>query len=164
VQTVDQEKLAPKIRSLVKATPDEVLVAAVNANITPPEGWGYALWDIVDAKNAVIGLNPMSPQYWGIQSSDRMERVRAVTARLRASACAVVGRQMGLEPCANPACFLFDPVTSVEQLDQMHDLGPEHPTSHKFARFAVDDEHDDVEETVEADAPDDAAPELEDVL
>ncbi len=126
---VNQERLLPKIRTLIGAKADECVVTVSGALITPPIGWSYALWDRVDELNAIVSLGPMNPRYWGLESEDRMSDVRVVKQRARAALSAVVGRQLGLEACSNVRCFLFEPVMDLVQLDRMRELGKEHGLS-----------------------------------
>lgn len=128
VLRVDQRELLPKVRELVRAPADQSVVVAVGANIKPTPNASFALWDVTDDHDAVIALSPLNPHFWGLTAEEgRMERVKITVQRLRAATCAVVGRLRGLQPCSNPECYmLHEPISSIDQLDEMRVIGPEH--------------------------------------
>lgn len=119
----DQWELAKQARRTIGGPKkDEVLIIITDLEITPPEGWRYILWTMIE-ENAVISLAAMNPEYWG--SSGR-SFLATVKHRTRSACLKVIGSYVDLNACENSRCFMYNKVDSVTRLDEMVLLGVEH--------------------------------------
>ena len=123
--TVDKTILIKEVRKLIGNVPTSVpLLVVTDQELTPPPSWNYIIWDGLDEElSFVVSTKPIHPRYWGMRST----RVNAIIKqRVRAACCSAVGQMLGLRRCSNLRCFLYTPVESVSDLDEMSHLGREH--------------------------------------
>jgi hypothetical protein len=122
-RTYDQSRMTALVRdALGPHSGGSRLLILTDQQIVPPEDWRYILWDGV-GPDVVVSTAAMDPTYWGLHERHRVARVKH---RARAAALSGSGGQLGLMRCDNPRCFLYADVDSVEVLDSMLLLGPEH--------------------------------------
>jgi hypothetical protein len=126
------------------------LMIVTDKLITPPEDWRYIIWDswsetestaptgtyLTDSDSfsppphsAVISTVPLDPTYWNIVDDNR---VATIKDRARTAAMSVCGTFLGLHRCRNRRCFLYRSVDSVQDLDFMDRIGPEHSEVEKL--------------------------------
>jgi len=118
--TYDPYKLIETTREFIGS--HDRLLLLTNFEISPHENWRYFLWE--NYNNAsVVSVASMDPMYWRMEDPHRLPTLKH---RARVACLNAVGRQIGLNSCENYRCFLFDPVKSVTDLDDMILLGPEH--------------------------------------
>lgn len=136
----DAESILSAVKSSSVRASDRILVLT-NLEVTPPPDWAYILWSRVRG-DYVVSIAPMDPTYWLIVSSE--DRFATIKQRARTACLNVVGQQIGLERCRNFRCFLRHSVQSVNQLDEMVVLGPEHEiielANKGFASYDGEDE------------------------
>jgi predicted Zn-dependent protease len=121
---VDKAILIKEVRKLIGNVPTNVpLLVVTDQELTPPPSWNYIIWDHLDKEPSfIVSIKPTDPRYWGLRST----RLPAIKQRVRAACCSAVGQMLGFSRCSNPACFLYKPVESVSNLDEMSHLGREH--------------------------------------
>jgi predicted Zn-dependent protease len=148
-KTYDQKRLFELtrdkvLRELFGTPASEIpLMIITDRPITPPENWRYIICDTWPPPNpgAVISTVPLDPAYW--QTNDQ-RRVATIKERTRAAIISICGQFLGLQRCHNRRCFLYSSVESVNDLDLMVTVGPEHSSEikgligHGFERTAAD--------------------------
>jgi hypothetical protein len=120
---VKHEEIARRTRAALGRRADRSIVVVVtDQEIVPPRDWRYVISD-GDDEASVVSIAPTDPRYWGEEDPDRLKTIKY---RAQAACCGVVGEYLGLKGCTNSWCFLYRPVDSVVQLDEMLYFGPEH--------------------------------------
>jgi hypothetical protein len=119
----DHAVLGPLVHELVDSRGMSVVVT--DLEIVPPAEWRYMIWD-ASPNGAVISVAPLDPAYWAIRDVNERDRLAIMKARARAALLTVVGSLLGIGRCRNDRCFMLANVDSVERLDRMACLGPEH--------------------------------------
>jgi hypothetical protein len=126
-KTVDHEKLGEVVTLALRTNnkPNHVLIVT-DQELTPPPKWRYVIWHY-DGTIASISLAPLDPRYWG-ESADSLppSRVGIIKQRIRVAGLSIVGAWLGLQRCEHPGCFMFGPIDSFVQLDDMDHLSAEH--------------------------------------
>jgi hypothetical protein len=121
--TYKAEKVVQLVREMFALEAESYVVIVIDKELTPPQGWRYIIWDGDDKTWAVISIAPIDPHYWRQETKGRIATIKH---RVRTACLDSVGVALGLEECDNLGCFLLKDVDSVENLDAMVCLGPEH--------------------------------------
>jgi predicted Zn-dependent protease len=127
-RTYRHEALISAVRELV-GDADQVgrLLIVTDQELMPPKDWHYVIWRGGEGRaDAVVSIAPLDPVYWNEPDEDRRSTVKQ---RARSALLCILGGWLGLERCDNEKCFLFGNVDSVNRLDIMIKLGPEHELS-----------------------------------
>ena len=127
-RTYRHEVLISAVRGLVGDTERAGrLLIVTDQELMPPRDWHYVIWREGEGRaDTVLSIAPLDPIYWNEPDEDRRSTVKQ---RARSALLCILGGWLGLEQCDNEKCFLFGNVDSVNRLDIMIKLGPEHELS-----------------------------------
>lgn len=117
-RTVDARKVVRFVDELLAEEESDAKIIIIDQELTPPSDWRYIIWS-----GRVISTVPTDPRYWGMKDSDR---IAIIKHRVRTVCLLNVGSLFHIGRCLNTDCFLYRNVDSVERLDSMVKLGPEH--------------------------------------
>lgn len=128
---IDQNRLVAAVRDVTDEVSDAPMLVVTDRAIVPPADWRYVIWDAagstwsesVSPPAVVLSVAPLDPRYWRESETDRIATIKS---RARAAALSITGSMLGIGRCADRACFMFNPVSSVLTLDGMCRFGRDH--------------------------------------
>lgn len=141
----DPAMVARFVKLLSERALESRLVVVTDLEVGPPpvvrEGPRYG---------PVLSLRPLDPRS---ASTPDPDRARTIKYRARAACCAIVGELVGLSRCGDARCFLYGPIDSAQQLDDMRMIGHEHENPAIAAKtFRAEADPETVEPLVDAPA------------
>ncbi len=128
---IDQHQLVAAVRDVTDEMSDAPMLIVTDRAIIPPRDWRYIIWDAagsiwsdtVSPPAVALSVAPLDPRYWRESETDRIATIKS---RARAAALSITGSMLGIGRCADRACFMFNPVSSVLTLDGMRRFGRDH--------------------------------------